>query len=725
MVKLTNTKLLTPFLMIFIILNLIAFLGCGGSIDKPTSSSGGSTVPPPVVATPASIKLSANPISVKSDDSSTSTITATALDANNAAINGLTVTFSSTGGKLSSSSAVTDANGKAQIAFSSGAIDQTNRVVMITGVAGSLSSQIPLTISGSTIALTTTTANLTSGSSTATLTIVAKDASGTPVYNAPITLSVPAAQAGIISLSRTTGNTDTDGKLTATVTAGVTSGTATVTIAGLGFTATQDYLVTPIASTFRITFPTSDPASIATNTPLTITVNATGVANVVFASTIGTWNGGASSIVTVPVAEGTASATLSSTLAGIATVQVSDAAIPTTTAFIGVAVFAPVADAANLVLQADKSVVGLSVGGVFKTAQLFADVTNASHQPVGNAAVQFSILNPTGGGESISPVVAYTDATGRATATFTSGSKSSSAVGVTVLARVVSAPAVTGTKNIVIGGTAGSVAIAYGTDIVVENATTYQLPMAVQVADSNGNAVADAVVTLAVWPTQYSAGVWWYSYKPDNSKEWHIYRPVGYTNEDINENMILEPGEDTNYNGQLDPPNSAGGTTPGTVTTDANGVATFNLEYLKSYAWWLAVRVRATTKVLGTETTSYIMFTLPVSTTEVDSGKLPTAIPASNFNVELNGAAGSAVTQVFWNPGDTTTTYSSQKQGQGATLVVNSTTDNANTGCTYSYTIPAGTPIGTVIWDSVNIKVSTSGAEVLGPQGIPVRIYVR
>jgi hypothetical protein len=119
------------------------------------------------------------------------------------------------------------------------------------------------------------------------------------------------------------------------------------------------------------------------------------------------------------------------------------------------------------------------------------------------------------------------------------------------------------------------------------------------------------------------------------------------------------------------------------------------------------------------------MFTLPVSTTEVDSGKLPTAIPASNFNVELNGAAGSAVTQVFWNPGDTTTTYSSQKQGQGATLVVNSTTDNANTGCTYSYTIPAGTPIGTVIWDSVNIKVSTSGAEVLGPQGIPVRIYVR
>jgi hypothetical protein len=532
---------------------------------------------------------------------------------------------------------------------------------------------------------------------------------------------VPAAQAGIISLSRTTGNTDTDGKLTATVTAGVTSGTATVTVAGLGFTATQDYLVTPIASTFRITFQTSDPASIATNTPLTITVNATGVANVVFASTIGMWNGGASSIVTVPVAGGTASAALSSSDAGLATIQVTDALVPTTKAFIGVAFFAPVTAAANLILQADKSVVGLSVGGVFKTAQLFADVTNASHQPVGNAAVQFSIVNPTGGGEIISPVVSYTDATGRATTTFTSGSKSSSAGGVQVLARVISAPAITGTKNIVIGGTAGSVAIAYGTEIVVKNATTYQLPMAVQVADSNGNAVADAVVTLAVWPTQYSAGVWWYTYKPDNSKEWHIYRPVGYTNEDINENMILEPGEDTNFNNQLDPPNSAGGATPETVITDASGVVTFNLEFLKSYAWWLVSRVRATTRVFGSETTSYITFVLPVSVDELTSGKLPMAIPASPFNVELNGVAGSVVTQIFPNPNgnSTTTSYSSQR---GATF----TADSSNSFSTYSYTIPPGTPSGTIIFDSVTIIINSSSiGESLGPQNIPVRIYIR
>ena len=155
MVKSTNAGSLKPLLMILILLNVLAFWGCGGSIDKTTSGSGsgGGTVTPPVIAAPASIKVSADTTSVKSDDSSTATIIATVLDASNAVIKDLTVTFSTTGGKLSAASAVSDDKGQAKITFSSGTIDQTNRVVMITGVAGSLSSQIPVTITGSTITL--------------------------------------------------------------------------------------------------------------------------------------------------------------------------------------------------------------------------------------------------------------------------------------------------------------------------------------------------------------------------------------------------------------------------------------------------------------------------------------------------------------------------------------------------------------------------------------------
>ena len=107
------------------------------------------------------------------------------------------------------------------------------------------------------------------------------------------------------------------------------------------------------------------------------------------------------------------------------------------------------------------------------------------------------------------------------------------------------------------------------------------------------------------------------------------------------ENLILDTGEDgssvnliscdpvggclalSSSDGALTPPNSAGGSLPSSVTTDANGVAVFNLNYLKQYATWIDVRVRAKAFVQGTEATSEIIFNLRPSKDDMKGCLLP------------------------------------------------------------------------------------------------------
>ena len=85
----------------------------------------------------------------------------------------------------------------------------------------------------------------------------------------------------------------------------------------------------------------------------------------------------------------------------------------------------------------------------------------------------------------------------------------------------------------------------------------------------------------------------------------------GYFNEDINRNLILDALEDSNGDGSLTPPNAAAGALPATVETDENGVASFDLVYLKSSAVWIDDEITATTSVFGTETSSTLVFNLP------------------------------------------------------------------------------------------------------------------
>jgi hypothetical protein len=211
---------------------------------------------------------------------------------------------------------------------------------------------------------------------------------------------------------------------------------------------------------------------------------------------------------------------------------------------------------------------------------------------------------------------------------------------------------------VVIGGVPGSIAFGMATVLGVnDNATQYIQAMSVLVADINGNPVpAGTVVSLNVWPIAWSTGgncmadgdgcTWDCSVTPCTCTIAGNYGT--YLNEDLNENLILDPGEDgyrhyyygtlpaastpsPNTTGKLIPPNSAGGTLPTTVITDANGVADFNLTYPKTSAIWIVVRVRASTIVQGSETVAQIIFRLPALASDVGVGTACLLMPSPYY----------------------------------------------------------------------------------------------
>jgi len=448
--------------------------------------------------------------------------------------------------------------------------------------------------------------------------------------------------------------------------AGALAGSSTVTATALGATASSSYTITPTAATFGIDQTTNtttgavvtNPSLVAMNIgdSLVVRVNAPApAANVTFATTVGSWNGGGTTTTIAvgagcaPAVAGKACATLTTTQAGLANLQAFNPAATSTSAAISVAMTAKVA--AKVTLQASPSVVAKSVGTTTGVSTLVATVSDASGLPVGGAPVAFSIINPTGGGESVTPVVAFSAATpstslalGQASATFTSGSLSSGAAGVEIRASVLGTAVATeliGTDvtasgpdaAIVVGGTAGSIAFGQATVLQeANNATDYVLAMSVLVADVNGSpAPAGTVVNLSAWPIAWSTGS---SCTLDGDSA--VLKTGTFKNEDVNENLILDTGEDgtrTFYasgtpvvGGSIDglstPPNSAGGIVPGTVTTDANGVATFNLTYGKSSAIWITTRIRARTIVQGSEASSEVKFALPPLAADVSPCKL-------------------------------------------------------------------------------------------------------
>jgi len=558
---------------------------------------------------PARLSLYASQTTVSSDNSDTAEIIASALDSNNAALEGVTINFSADGGQLSASGMKTGTDGTARVDFSAGARKE-NRTVFVTASVGSLSKSVPVKIIGSTVELETDQTSV----GKAVLTIRVRDAHGDPVYGveADVTSVDP-------SDSLTENNmllwqplgpdytdylTDVNGELKLEVRGNTRMGNAMLRIEALGDTKTQNYIVSSVGEEFAITEPADDPSTLYTGEELRVTVSAPGRLLVKFTTTFGIWKENSRAVLSnVPVVNGTASARLTASEAGLATVQVLDENMPGVSDSLRVAIAAPSSDAAAITLQSSSSSVSPSTGEDVNTVDLVATVRNATNQVVSGAPVVFSLENTTGGGEGVSPVYVLTDTDGTARSKFSSGSLSSGGKGVIIKAAVADRPGITPAEtSIVIGGTAGSVTIGMSSRVSsAANDTQYQLPMSVIVSDANGNPVADTDVFLGVWPLMYATGYWGDCYNDGQISPCHMGR---YPNEDENRNLILEPGEDANADGKLTPLNSAAGTLSDKVTTDENGVAEFTLTYPKSSAGWVRDEITASVMVSGSETRS-------------------------------------------------------------------------------------------------------------------------
>jgi hypothetical protein len=311
----------------------------------------------------------------------------------------------------------------------------------------------------------------------------------------------------------------------------------------------HSFSVQSSGAAFEITTPADSPWPVELNADQTVTastpgfVNGTAVDEIRFSTTLGSWNGGVSKTVTVARTSDTSTQTFNAGgSAGNATVQVDALSASGSVLATSKRIFAlsATADSANSInLQSSVTVLAPSSGGTTSTAELSARVLDAGNNAVAGASVLFELVNPTGNGEQIDPVVVSTNSSGYATSTFTAGT-SSTLQSSTIRASVIGSLIPPSDITLTVGGTAGSVAIGTSTTITSVNSdTSYSLPVTVMVTDSNGNAVSGVTVSLSIWGKRYFKGT-----RPKVDDVCPADIDSVFANEDVNENLLLEPGED-------------------------------------------------------------------------------------------------------------------------------------------------------------------------------------
>lgn len=653
MIEASKSKFFQPLWLLLSLFLICCLIACGGSAD--TADTGGDTT-----VTAASLDLIASPPTVKSDGTTSSTITVTAKNSSNAALAGVVITMGTTDtGNLSAANVTTGDTGTATLTFSSGS-NPINRTATITATSGSVSSHVQVEVVDSTVTLTKDGSSLTTaGTDSLTLTITAKNSGGYGINGASVILTQSSSDGGSVTFASSTGTTSTDGSTTGvfkTTITGATAGTVTIIARALGASASTNVTVATAAQTFAIDKQWLDTVDIGNPNPsamkigqdLEIQVNVpSSVANVTFSTTIGSWVGGSGSWIQVAAAgvspNRKATATLNTALTGIADVMAYDTANISTQDTMQVYMTSN-ATPFSIILQASPTVVSKNTG----TSTITATVRDSSDPaiPVASVPVAFSIVNPTGGGETISPAVVQTAANGQASTTFTAGSLTSyDAGGVKIHAEVIgtAAPMVeTGVAPsgndaaVVIGGQPGSIAFGRATVLGLNtDKTQYVQAMSVLVTDINGNPVSGATVSLSAWPIAWSTG----ELAPCTPDADDGINQGTFLNEDVNENLILDNYSNPYWSGDpppfdedglrlyydggapasdqgnpdtyITPTNSAGGSVQPTTITGSNGVASFELTYPKQSAIWTIVRIKASTIVQGSETVGQTIFRLP------------------------------------------------------------------------------------------------------------------
>ncbi|MBE0596485.1 MAG: Ig-like domain-containing protein [Desulfuromonadales bacterium] len=661
-------KLLTLFLIV--LTAGVVLYGCGGGGGGSSPSDVFEPTPPPSTdpANPqlADLFLTADKLNVQTDGRDQVVLTVIAVTGANAALEGTVINLGSTAGLLSAQQIVTGADGKATFTFSAGA-EKANQTADITASSGTMKRQIPISIRGSTLELNADKPTLKGdGLDIINLTGTLRDAGTLVIPNARLRISSSlgniltdtvnvATQGTTINLT-----TDFSGSVKARL-KGDKTGTDTISLQWIHPTTgavfvQKDVNVTVSRSIFSITSPAngttldvSQPVEIAVSwlnfdgtekVGKTITFNA-GAGTLSASSALTDQSGVARVTFLAPAAGGPVLITASGSDTG-------DSGSATIT--LNVKPSTPT----SLVLQAAPTILSPSNGTTASTSTITATVRDATNNPVPGAIVRFTLSKLVGGGEFISPLSAVTDSGGKAVATFTAGTAPSAKDQIEVTASVEAFPAVLNRVYLTIGQQPSR--ITFGETNVIEDLVVnghqvgYKLPISLTVTDNNGNAVPNQVISLGMVVSKFRLG---FRTDPDTGD----FQVTGeFNNEDLNQNGILDPGEDGArgfydfdldgiinkadtdldgfadeaaffldineverqtsatpqglLNGRLDPGNVA--TIPAQVITNENGMTAFTIDYAKSYGNWVVVTINASTGVVGSESTATISIALVV-----------------------------------------------------------------------------------------------------------------
>lgn len=592
-----------------------AAVGSSGSVEAKYTDSKGSIAKSSAsysIQESETVILTLSKPTVNSGSGDGVALSALVIDSNGLVVTSKPVTFAVSGGLINGT--ITNATASSA-SYVPSTTDRSNKqVTVIASLAGGGSSaSAVINVVGTTVQISSPSTSATVGD-VITLQGSLKDGNGAAIAGANVTLTSANLTGGTKTIT-----TLADGSFPAVSTTITSSPTATFTASSNG--ASSSFSLTVSGVSFKFTTPAANAEATVsapsvpplTPTPITVTHLNNGAPVAGTTVNFSTSLGSLSSSTAITDAAGKATVNIGSTAAGQAVIS----ANATTTT--GVA------------LQTSQSL--LFVGGTPDKIAVQAGQTNlvpntqtpitatlldAGSNPVKGKIVEFNLVQNDSHG-SLSAATAITDASGKATVSYTAGPDSTATDGVKIRASLQGSSTIK-TKpfpdspsdvRITVGGQAQFISITGGNTLESNTATVYNEPRGVIVTDASGNPVANKIVTLSIIPVQYYKG----RYVP-GQQYWTAVPSVTCDNEDTNLDGNVTPAEDINGNGILTPGNAVTLSTPN-VTTNAQGIASFNVVYGKNYGNWLRVKLKASSGVTGTESVTEMVYDLSVLSTDV------------------------------------------------------------------------------------------------------------
>jgi hypothetical protein len=569
------------------------------SVSSISATTTVNVVTPPAPLNPTQLALLTSTPTIPSDGSISADISATVRNANNQFIPGVQVTFASSSGGLVVTQATTDASGVAKATLNA-AGDKTNRNLTVTAQAGTINATINVAVTGTRLSVQGP-ASLALGQ-TGTYTVTLVDSGDRGIPGTPITVTSLRGN----TLSAATMNTDNTGRATFTTNISVpTFPSDTLTIAGLGLTATQAIAVN--TDSFSFLTPNTDNAEVILGDIQSLTVRWTsgGVAQVGRTINFSATRGALSAPSAITNASGDATVTISSLNAGGSVISAASGPSTAQRALEFVA-----DDPATIDVQPSVFTIAPA-----EQSTLTAVVRDPAGNLVKNQTVVFTLSDVTGGSLSTASVV--TNSQGRAQTVYTAGSTTSANNGVQITA-VVQGTAVQDQVALTVARKEVFISMGTGNSILELNAgTQYQVDYAVQVTDASGNGVPNVPLAVSVLSNTYIKG--FREYGLGGADKWVTQTNALCADEDGNRNGVLDatPDEDFNNNGKIDAGNIAT-VTPRNVTTNANGFALISVVYPQEYAHYVNVTLQAQAAVQGTEFVREAKFLLPILESDID-----------------------------------------------------------------------------------------------------------